>query len=83
MRLTTLFSLIVLSTMTALAGPRQYASNIIGDVNGDGMVTIADVNVVVGDILGGKWNPASDVNNDGLVTIDDVTVLIDKLLTQN
>ncbi len=66
--------------MTALAGPRQYASNIIGDVNGDGMVTIADVNVVVGDILGGKWNPASDVNNDGSVTVADINMLVNIIL---
>ena len=80
MRLTTLFSLIVLSTMMALAGPRNYSSNIEGDVNADGDVNIADVNVVVDAILGDKGDMACDVNKDGDITIADINVLIDYIL---
>lgn len=51
MRLTTLFSLILLSAVMALAGPRHYSSNIVGDVNADGEVNIADVNALIDIIL--------------------------------
>ncbi len=80
MRLTTLFSLIFLSTVMALAGPSRYSSNIEGDVNADGDVNIADVNVVVDAILSGTNNPACDVNGDGDITIADMNVLIDYIL---
>ena len=81
MRLTTLFSLILLSTVMALAGPRQnIVSNVDGDVNADGDVTIADVNVVIDAILRGIPNMNCDVNEDGDITIADVNVLIDIIL---
>ena len=47
MRLTTLFSLILVSVAMALAGPRPITSNIEGDVNADGEVNIADINAVI------------------------------------
>ena len=81
MRLTTLFSLIVLSTLMALAGPHHYSSNIEGDVNADGDVNIADVNVVVDAILSDRHDPACDVNGDGDITIADMNVLIDYILS--
>ena len=80
MRLTTLFSLILISTMMALAGPRHYSSNVDGDVNADGDVTIADVNVVIDAIMSGVHNANCDVNHDGDITIADVNVLIDIIL---
>ena len=80
MRLTTLFSLIFISTMMALAGPRHYSSNVNGDVNADGDVTIADVNVVLDAIMSGTASANCDVNNDGDITIADVNVLIDIIL---
>ena len=70
----------LLSAMTVLAGPRLYSSNIVGDVNGDGSVTIADINVVVGNVISGKWNPACDVNNDGAITIADINFLVNIIL---
>ncbi len=81
MRLTTLFSLILLSTVMAIAGPHRYSSNIEGDVNADGDVTIADVNVVIDAILGGNGTASCDVNHDGDITIADINALIDIILT--
>ncbi len=66
--------------MTALAGPRLYSSNIIGDVNGDGVVTISDINVVVNKVLNGDWDPACDVNNDGTISISDINLLVNIIL---
>ena len=80
MRLTTLFSLILLSTVMALAGPRHYSSNIPGDVNADGDVNIADINMVINDILKGTGNTMCDVNEDGDINIGDINMLIKIIL---
>ena len=80
MRLTTLFSLIMLSTVVALAGPRHYSSNIVGDVNADGDVNIADINAVVNVVLGGPFDNKCDVNEDGDINIADINYLIDIIL---
>jgi len=55
-----------------------------GDVNGDGEVNIADINVIVNIILGGRADPATmdraDVNDDGEVIIADINAIIDIIL---
>ena len=51
MKLTTLFSMILLSVAMAFAGPYRASSNIEGDVNADGEVNISDVNTVIDLIL--------------------------------
>ena len=57
---------------------------IMGDVNGDGVVGIADVTDLIDYILGGDPQPfiieAADVTNDGLIGIADVTDIIDRIL---
>lgn len=62
-------------------------SSILGDVNKDRSITIADVTALV-DIILGKDNTmpyqydhqAADVNKDGGITIADVTALVDVIL---
>ena len=66
--------------MLALAGPRHITSNIEGDVNVDGEVTIADINVVIDAILHGGGDPRCDVNGDKEITIADINALIDIIL---
>jgi len=51
-----------------------------GDVNGDGEVTIADVNAIVDLILSGSYSTPADVNEDGEVTIADVNAVVDIIL---
>ncbi len=52
-----------------------------GDVNGDGEVSIADVNALIGMILSDNTsNPRGDVNGDGEINIADVNALIDLIL---
>ncbi|MBQ9558557.1 MAG: dockerin type I repeat-containing protein [Bacteroidaceae bacterium] len=53
----------------------------LGDVNKDGSITIADVTMLVNQVLG-KETPtvAADVNGDGAVTIADVTKLVNIVL---
>ena len=56
---------------------------VIGDVNGDGVLTIKDVTDLIDYLLGSSAsiNPiGADVNQDGSINIKDVTDLIDMLL---
>lgn len=57
---------------------------LIGDVNGDGEVNIADVTAIIDYLLGSpfdSFNPeAADVNGDKAINIADVTAIIDILL---
>ena len=50
------------------------------DVNGDGEVNIADVNMIIDLILSGSVSGKGDVNGDGEVNIADVNALIDRIL---
>ncbi|MBR5170181.1 MAG: leucine-rich repeat protein [Muribaculaceae bacterium] len=52
-----------------------------GDVNEDGEVNIADVNVLINMILTSTSTSLGDVNHDGEVNIADVNVLIDMILS--
>ena len=57
-----------------------------GDVNGDGEVTIADVNADITIILGAKYDDAmmerADVNEDGEITVSDINEII-KIIMNN
>ena len=62
--------------------PRPFGR--LGDVNGDGEVTIADVTTLVNVILGKlTTSEAADVNRDGYVTIADVTILVNLILNKS
>ena len=67
---------------------QEIGEPIVGDVNGDGQVTIKDVTAMIDYLLGGEPNGTffpeyADVNGDGDITIKDVTILIDTLLNHN
>ena len=53
-----------------------------GDVNRDGEVNIADVNVVINTILRGDGDLSCDVNGDGEVNIADIVAIIYYLLNE-
>ena len=63
-----------------------FQNSLLGDVNRDGLVTVADVTDLI-DYIGGLGNDidlvAADVNYDGEVTIADVTGIIDMILIDN
>ena len=65
--------------MLALAGPRHITSNIEGDVNVDGEVTIADINVVIDAILHGGGDPRCDVNGDKEIDVSDIDFVIERI----
>ena len=58
---------------------------ILGDMNGDGELTIADVTILIGHVLNNHDDPSlverGDMNGDGILTIADVTRLISKVLS--
>lgn len=62
-----------------VTSPNDYSP---GDVNGDGIVSIADANAVVAIILNGERSvdtatlTCADVNNDGMVNIADANAVI-------
>ena len=66
----------IIEGMAGGAGP--------GDYNGDGVLNVSDVNLlinaIIGDGIGLESYPNADVNSDGQVNISDVTALIAALL---
>lgn len=64
-----------------------YVGYDIGDVNGDGNITISDATLIIDYLLGCELNEfqkdAADVNVDGEITISDVSNLIDIKLLNN
>ena len=57
-----------------------YYRDAMGDVNVDGEVNLADVNMIIDAILTGATMPMADVNVDGEVNIADVNTLIDMIM---
>lgn len=59
----------------------------VGDVNGDGKLSIGDVteliNLLLSDDSTHAAAPLADINFDGKISISDVTTLINRLLTAN
>ena len=55
---------------------------LVGDVNNDGEVNIADVNALIDHILSNTSVDAADVNEDGEVNIADVNALINLILSK-
>ena len=55
---------------------------LLGDVNDDGEVSVADINAVVDMILSGAAAANGDVNSDGEVNVADVNVIVDIILSQ-
>ena len=61
-----------------------FEGNVPGDMNGDGEVNIADVNVIICAIQSGSvMDETLDVNGDGEVNIADVNAVISLILQGN
>ena len=58
----------------------------IGDADGDGVLTVADVTSIIDYILSGDpgsfYSINADIDGDGVVGIGDVTAIIDMLLSE-
>ncbi|MBR1882427.1 MAG: M6 family metalloprotease domain-containing protein [Muribaculaceae bacterium] len=53
---------------------------LVGDVNGDGVIDVADVNYVINAALNDNTNLRADVNGDGEVDVSDVNTVINIVL---
>ena len=51
-----------------------------GDVDGNGIVDINDMNIVINAILGSDSNPAADVDGNGIVDVNDMNIVINAIL---
>jgi hypothetical protein len=51
-----------------------------GDVNGDGIINILDVILVVNMALSSEYNQLADMNGDGIVNILDIILLVNLIL---
>jgi len=58
----------------------EIQPSLYGDLNGDGEVGLADVNLLIDAILSGSNDETFDVNNDKEINIADISALIDVLL---
>ena len=61
--------------------PADEQPQLVGDVNGDGEISIADVTALVDLVIRQDNNARSDVNVDGETSVADVTALIGLLMT--
>ncbi len=70
--------------LTITQGEKKDPEGIKGDVNNDGVVDIADANIVIDIVLGAddaaKYDGRADVNGDGVVDIADANAVIDIVL---
>ena len=80
------FCLIISFLMLGTAA--NAATVVVGDVNGDGSITMSDANVVVNYYLAttkpSDFNKAAgDVNNDGDITMSDANIIVNMFLSGN
>ena len=59
----------------------HYEQSILGDINGDAIVNIQDIILLVNIIINGQSNETGDVNSDGLVNILDVVRILNFILS--
>lgn len=57
---------------------------LLGDINGDGVVDVADVNAVVSLVLAGEnaYDPRADIDGNQQIDVTDINALINIILTQ-
>ena len=58
----------------------HYQQSVLGDVNGDSIVNIQDVILLVSSILNGQTDDSGDINVDGTVNILDVIQIVNIIL---
>ena len=59
----------------------HYQQSILGDINGDTVINIQDVILLVNTILNGETIDTGDINEDGLVNILDVIQIVNIILS--
>ena len=68
------------------ASASEYLTNLdcsnlnFGDINGDTVINIQDIILMVNLVLGGEYNVLADINTDGTVDVLDVVQIINIIL---
>lgn len=84
----------VIPKASSAAQPEYFYSNLMkiklgemepigikGDLNGDGIVDVSDINIIINIILGQAAQvPAADLTGDGIVDVSDINILINIVL---
>ena len=55
-------------------------TGMLGDVNGDGLISVLDVVQVVNMVLGSEYDANADVNGDGSTDVLDVIIIVNMIL---
>ena len=58
----------------------NYQQFVLGDINGDGIVNIQDVILLINMILTGGTDTVADINSDGIINVLDVIQIINLIL---
>ena len=58
----------------------HYEQSILGDINGDSIVNVQDIILLVNNILNGNDDSSSDINSDGIINILDIVQIINIIL---
>ncbi len=58
----------------------NYITSIPGDINGDNILNVADLVILVEFILADIYDQNGDMNNDGGLNIQDITLLLNEIL---
>ena len=58
----------------------NYDQTILGDLNGDALINIQDVILLINSILSGESIDSGDMNSDGTVDVLDIVLLVNIIL---
>ena len=58
----------------------NYEQSILGDINGDSIVNVQDIILLVNSILNGDSDSSGDINLDGAVNVLDVVSMVNIIL---
>ena len=58
----------------------NYVTSILGDINGDNILNISDLIIIVDFILSDIYDENGDMNQDGGLNIQDITLLLNEIL---
>ena len=69
-----------LVTHRAWKYPDSFFNSLSGDINGDEILNILDIVLIINMILGNEYSIVADVNEDGMVNILDVIIVVNILV---
>ena len=70
------------SNITSFYESANPLNKIEGDINGDKVVDVADLNIVINVALGNATETKADTNSDGVVDVTDINFVINKMLNK-